>query len=364
MALPNSNISVSMVKQAIGSGSNDLETLCTHEKINKWSKWKPVRFNKVSGLTEGDIQTSKCGLDRNPQTQTISYLRPRGGTYNEFYRLGDFRNYNHLAVPPVDVEIISVTQLYNNPIPGPPYTLVVGFQYEIKFKLRPGDIDPLWLSPLTSRVKNTDPLGGYGGITWVIGAEISGYKRNPNEVFSCLYLNPDTESQIITVVGTGAGLRLEYCRYEGDANNRYETINYYIEDDGISNSYRSLFTRRNLDASLRQDYDFNLWFNSIDNQLYVRIGLYNNESFPINSKIRMNYKRVETGDEFTYNGSNFELTGGYNGWQAVGPLDGWSNGTNSYEVRAWLYLVRPDATEVEIGYLMQTTAPINIEGGA
>lgn len=38
MALSNSNITVSMVKSAIGSGSNDVGTLCTHQNINKWSR--------------------------------------------------------------------------------------------------------------------------------------------------------------------------------------------------------------------------------------------------------------------------------------------------------------------------------------
>ena len=118
MALPNSNISVSMVKSAIGSGSNDVGTLCTHPNVNKWSKWKPVRFNKVTGLTLSDLGSAKGGMNlieiseidslidfyKNNISYDWSYLKPRGGNYNEFYRLGDFRSYHHEAIRFFDTE--------------------------------------------------------------------------------------------------------------------------------------------------------------------------------------------------------------------------------------------------------------------
>ena len=111
MALPNSNISTTLVGNTIGSGSRDVGTLCTHQNINKWSRWKPIRSNKVVGITEADITSAKSGLVvpsvngyaniisyyRNNPGFTFPYNKPRGGTYSEYYRLGDFRNYDHLA---------------------------------------------------------------------------------------------------------------------------------------------------------------------------------------------------------------------------------------------------------------------------
>lgn len=41
MALPTGTISIDMVRTALGAGSNDVATLCTHPNINKWSTLKP-----------------------------------------------------------------------------------------------------------------------------------------------------------------------------------------------------------------------------------------------------------------------------------------------------------------------------------
>ena len=118
MALPNTNISVSMVKSAIGSGSNDVGTLCTHPNINKWSKWKPVRSSKLTGLTEVDLRNVRAGMlvpdfgnyvdlrnyyKGNP-SPIWGYGKPFGGV-NSPYRLGDFREYEHSATPFYSVSI-------------------------------------------------------------------------------------------------------------------------------------------------------------------------------------------------------------------------------------------------------------------
>ena len=127
MALPNTNITTSLVKTTIGASTNNVGALCKHPNINKWSKWKPVRFNKVSGLTDLDIKNINYGIDyvsfssiENIRTaynlnQTIlSYNKPRGNTIfpAEPYRLGDFRNYEHNAVDPIVG--ISVTSSASN----------------------------------------------------------------------------------------------------------------------------------------------------------------------------------------------------------------------------------------------------------
>lgn len=117
MALGTTNISVSLVNDEIGAGSSDVGTLCTHPNINKWSKWKPIRSNKVVGLTLTDLQNANFGLSI-PYFSSLSllmsayydlpgggadwgYNRPRGLNYNEPYRLGDFRNYEEDAVAPI-----------------------------------------------------------------------------------------------------------------------------------------------------------------------------------------------------------------------------------------------------------------------
>lgn len=364
MALPNSNISTTLVGQTLGSGSRDVGTLCTHPNINKWSKWKPVRSNKVAGLTESDIISANAGLDRNVQTQVIAYRKPRGGAQSEFYRLGDFRNYNHNALPPVNVEIISVQHLPSGTYLTPPYQLTESQSYIISFKLTPGDIDPLWINSTTSRIKNTDAEGGYGGVTWVLEHSGPGYEysRDPEEVFSATVLDPPVMVQAVVAKIVTDGLRLEYVRYEGSLTNKYKTMNTFIEDDGFSSSYRSLFSVNPLTAGINFDSNFTLFWNSLANRLEVRIPMINNEAFPLNVKLRLTYKRVETSQEYNYNGSTFELAASSTPIQFI-PLSGWSTGTNTYEIRAWMYVVRPDSSEVEISYRMQTTAPITITTG-
>ncbi len=113
MPLPNTNISVAMVKAELGAATNDVGQLCIHPNINKWSKWKPVRHTKVTPLTEEDLQSVRGGLQfqefdtpaellsfyRNNAGYSFVYLRPRGGdnTPYEPYRLADFKNYDHSA---------------------------------------------------------------------------------------------------------------------------------------------------------------------------------------------------------------------------------------------------------------------------
>lgn len=101
-------VSISDVQSAIGSSSTDLATLCTGSTINKWARYKPVRYNSVGVLTEAQRRSVRYGLviatqDNNQQTLAklardtafgnVAYWRydtPRGGGYNEPYRLHDF----------------------------------------------------------------------------------------------------------------------------------------------------------------------------------------------------------------------------------------------------------------------------------
>ena len=128
MALGIDKISTTVVAQAIGAGTNDVGALCTHVNVNKWSRWKPIRYPNVVGLTEGDILSVKSGinvLSFSSVTELITfyrtfsndnyqfdYLRPRGGGNNpsEPYRIGDFRNYEHMANAFYLIESVTATQ--------------------------------------------------------------------------------------------------------------------------------------------------------------------------------------------------------------------------------------------------------------
>lgn len=118
MALGTTNISTGLVAQTIQENSSDVGTLCKSTKINKWSKWKPIRFNKVTGITATDLHNANYGLTTPTFTSLTDlfdsyhtgsghgadwgYNKPRGYVSEiiiEPYRLGDFRNYLHTADP-------------------------------------------------------------------------------------------------------------------------------------------------------------------------------------------------------------------------------------------------------------------------
>lgn len=114
MALPNTNLSVAMVRSELGASTNNVGQLCIHPNINKWSKWKPIRFNSTSPITESELRSKEYGFDIPYGIKADStilstewgYLKPRGaGTPNEHYRLTDFSNYNKLAIMPIKAEI-------------------------------------------------------------------------------------------------------------------------------------------------------------------------------------------------------------------------------------------------------------------
>lgn len=87
-----------------------LSKLCTSERINQFSKWKPVRYNGTQ-ITEAILKSLNYGLTitsaHSPadlvtainERGTHQYNRPLGGA-NSPYRLGDFRNYDAGAVLP------------------------------------------------------------------------------------------------------------------------------------------------------------------------------------------------------------------------------------------------------------------------
>lgn len=316
MALPDTNISTTLVGQTLGSGSRDVGTLCTHPNINKWSKWKPVRSNKVKGLTVTDMENLSSGLSRLDMYEVV-YLKPTGGASSP-YRLGDFRNYNHAAIPPVNIEIVQITEQSTGQVLTAPYTFLYGFNYLIDFKLPiAGEIDPATLHPRTIRVKNT--LGD-GGLTFVSGVndEVS---RLPSQVFSAPSGNT-LLSQTITIDPNGNSypLRMQYCTYDGG---NYLTLPFAVEDMSVFDS----FTFSNLDVSLALNSRWDNIIGSVTSTLTVTnntgrelLGWRANYQYTINSGTQKN----ATGDIPT-----IAATGDTN---VTVSLDNGNPGANSYSV--------------------------------
>lgn len=102
MALPTTDITTTLVKQAIGYESHNVGTLYSRPEINKWSKYKPVDYQSIAPLTDAQFKEANYGLTITNSTNLDSpvgwsYNKPIGGQYAP-YRIGDFRRYNHDAL--------------------------------------------------------------------------------------------------------------------------------------------------------------------------------------------------------------------------------------------------------------------------
>ena len=115
MILPETDISIMMVRNALGYPSTDLGTLCTCYNINMWSKKKPVIHN----FTHDRPVDWYIGSDRDYGIERITYYseeeviraiergdvgyrykKPTGGLSSP-YRLGDFAGYYPDAIAPI-----------------------------------------------------------------------------------------------------------------------------------------------------------------------------------------------------------------------------------------------------------------------
>lgn len=97
-ALGTTDITTTLVGNAISSSSHSVSALCAHANVNKWSRYKPTR-GATGNTTYYKGTDDKFGFNfagSNPNKW--NYLQP-----NTNYRLGDFRGYNH-AVALDDVE--------------------------------------------------------------------------------------------------------------------------------------------------------------------------------------------------------------------------------------------------------------------
>ena len=118
-------VAMSDVQVVIGSQSTDLGTLCSHTNINKFARFKPVRYPSVGLITNANRQSVAHGIVfpdvvivsqitgaaiQDAAANDWDYQLPVGGASSP-YRLGDFGNveslnsngYFHGAVPPIQV---------------------------------------------------------------------------------------------------------------------------------------------------------------------------------------------------------------------------------------------------------------------
>lgn len=129
-------VSIEDVRTVLGASSRDLGALCGDTNVNKWAKYKPVAktllfttdqldANKkwLSSATWWKANDNKCGISYQTRTsiantktaidnKAIIWLRvpPTGGSLQPF-RLTDFNQYRHEALPPTNIMGASSAQL-------------------------------------------------------------------------------------------------------------------------------------------------------------------------------------------------------------------------------------------------------------
>ena len=117
MALPNSNISVAMVKAELGATTNNVGQLCIHPNINMWSRRKPVQFPSGGVLADAEFagEYHNRGIlfaEMSPHNGVgyyeVIYQKPTGGLESP-YRLSDFSGYNKHALPPMYLQNVPNT---------------------------------------------------------------------------------------------------------------------------------------------------------------------------------------------------------------------------------------------------------------
>ena len=105
-------VSIDDVASALGHGSYDLGTLCQSDKINKWSRRKPIQVNQVTELTEAQWKSNNYGYiiptyySRNETWN--AFVSGTGWDYTKptsYFRLTDFEEYNQFATSPFDVTL-------------------------------------------------------------------------------------------------------------------------------------------------------------------------------------------------------------------------------------------------------------------
>lgn len=128
-------VSIRDVQRCFGSGYPDLGMLIRNSNINKWAKYKPVKYPTVQLITAAQLRSANYGIDHIPTWTRLDYMaeflcstnkgslsqskwpecdqsqgslsesywsyeRPAGGQ-SEPFRLADFKDYYHDAEQPL-----------------------------------------------------------------------------------------------------------------------------------------------------------------------------------------------------------------------------------------------------------------------
>lgn len=116
MALPGNGITISLVRNTLGENKNDVGQLCTSNRINTNSFWKPVT-SPVLAMTEAELFRVNDGFTVDVYSNPISLWNAiingqtwRYNTAEAPYRLGDYRNYDRSAGPWYDWNFMNTSQ--------------------------------------------------------------------------------------------------------------------------------------------------------------------------------------------------------------------------------------------------------------
>lgn len=126
-------ITTTKVANELQTSSHDVGTLCTSSNINMYSKNKPVSYATSAGITDTERKSVNYGVTvptkwsgEATTRKNWIYNKPTGGSSSP-YRLGDFRNYNHGAVPCVRVELPEEFKTNESPYENYVFTVVINF---------------------------------------------------------------------------------------------------------------------------------------------------------------------------------------------------------------------------------------------
>ena len=151
------------VAKALGRSSSKVGVLCTMDNINKWAKYKPIKYDKVTALTEmervGTVADRQNGIYygvklavasriSNMHEVNFEYNKPGKG---DWARLGDFDGYDHKAVP--------------NPVGVLPDVIYIDLPYkdgDVQLKYNPNNTTGINLNDIiTNTISSTQTLGDY-----------------------------------------------------------------------------------------------------------------------------------------------------------------------------------------------------------
>ena len=215
------------IAPVLGVGSYDLGYLCSnaHGKINKWSKYKPVRYadmainDKLDTWWKGD-NNANCGLNVNVNGDVLgsykdnsayAYDPPRGGDKEPFRAL-DFNGYDHNA------EVFLRTRVLKDSVITVNYQAQQVYLYQIRYtKVSSNSIV---LSDLDYALSHTVP--------------------NLKLAVDIYYYNPMTTTPVPAVERTilakapieegGTGMQIEFKFLESDIGRTIYAL-FYLRDE-------------------------------------------------------------------------------------------------------------------------------------